>query len=171
MLNFWLCFFFNNFHFQTTFLDTESVFYYKIGLILLFPAFFGGALLIFWLLAIKIYNLSLNEAFTNFLQSEIIIIAYFLSSIINSLADFVNCTTINQEDFNVSYLLVQCTHNDYYSFWRNYFILPSFILYSIILPFVAFVYMYKHRMELFEFDVMTKISFLLNGYKRESFYW
>ena len=87
-------------------LESEYVFYYKIGTVLLMPGFFGGGLLIFWLLAAKIKKLSLNEAMKNFLQSQIIIITFLLSSIINALADFVNCTTINKEEFNVNFLTV-----------------------------------------------------------------
>ena len=135
------------------------------------PGFFGGGLLIFWLLAAKIKKLSLNEAMKNFLQSQIIIITFLLSSIINTLADFVNCTTINKEKFNVNFLTVQCTHDDNYLFWRNFFIFPSFIFYAFLLPIVAFIYMYKNRINIFKFEIFSKISFLLNGYKKDSYYW
>jgi len=107
----------------------------------------------------------------NFLQSQIIIVNFLLSSIINTLADFMNCTTVNKEEFNVSYLAVKCTHNDEYLFWITFFILPSFFFYACLLPITAFVYMYKNRMRLFELDVVSKISFLLKGYQRESYYW
>ena len=136
------------------------------------PGFFGGGLLIFWLLAATINKLSLKEAMKNFLQSQIIIITFLLSSIINTLADFVNCTTINNEDYNVSYLTVQCTNNETYLFWRSFYIIPSFIFYALLLPIIAFVFMYKNRKKLFQLDVVSKISFfLMNGYKRESYYW
>ena len=152
-------------------LESQSVFYYKFGTVLLMPAFFGGGLLIFWLMAAKIYKLTLNEAMKNFLQSQIIIITFLLSSIINALADFVNCTTINNEDYNVSYLTVQCTNNETYLFWRSFYIIPSFIFYALLLPIIAFVFMYKNRMKLFELDVVPKISFLMNGYRQEFYYW
>ena len=152
-------------------LESQSVFYYKLGTTLLMPAFFGGGLLIFWLMAAKIYKLTLNEAMKNFLQSQIIIITFLLSSIINALADFVNCTTINNEDYNMSYLTVQCTNNETYLFWRTFYIIPSFIFYALLLPMIAIVYMYKNRQKLFDLDVVPKISFLMNGYRQEFYYW
>jgi len=132
---------------------------------------FGGSLLTFWLIAAVIYRLSLNEALKNFAQTQIITITFLLSSIINTLADFVNCTTLNKEDFNVSYLSIQCTNNSNYLFWRNFLIFPSFLFYVILLPMTAFVYMFKNRMNLFDVNIVAKISFLLQGYKRESYYW
>jgi len=89
----------------------------------------------------------------------IIIITFLLSSIIKTLADFVNCTKINKEEYNVSYLIIQCSNNDNYLFWRNFIIFPSFIFYALLLPTIAFAFMYKNRMKLFEFDVVNKISF------------
>jgi len=135
------------------------------------PMLFGGSLLTFWLIAAVIYRLSLNEALKNFAQTQIITITFLLSSIINTLADFVNCTTLNKEDFNVSYLSIQCTNNSNYLFWRNFLIFPSFLFYVILLPMTAFVYMFKNRMNLFDVNIVAKISFLLQGYKRESYYW
>jgi len=135
------------------------------------PAFVGGGLLIFWLMAANIYKLTLIDTIKNLLQSQIIIITFLLSSIINSLADFVNCTTIYNEDYNVSFLTVQCTHNDTYLFWRAFYIFPAFIFYALFLPLIAFVYMFKNRRKLSHLDVISKLKFLLNGYKKESYYW
>ena len=152
-------------------LASESVLYYRTSIELLMPFFFGIILLTFWLLAVRFYKVSFVEALKNFLQTQLIMITFLLSSIINSLANFVNCIQLYNEKFNFKYLNVQCTHNAEYLFWRNVFILPAFLFYALLLPLIALCYLYKNRFNLFELDVVAKIRFLLNGYKQECYYW
>ena len=107
----------------------------------------------------------------NFLQTLIIIITFSLSSVINALAEFINCVKLNDEKFNSNYLIVRCSNNENYLFWRNFFIIPSFFIYVFVLPVSAFLFMYKNRHKLFNLNIVSKISVLLNGYNKDSYYW
>ena len=135
------------------------------------PVIFCIFLMIFWLFAIKFYKLSFRQAFRNFLQSLIITINFLLSSVIKALADFINCVQIYDKSYNSFYLTVRCSDNVNYEFWKKIFILPSLFFYGFVLPVSVFIYMYRNRVKLFDFEIVTKISFLLKGYKKQSYYW
>ena len=135
------------------------------------PVIFCIFLMIFWLVAIKFYKLSFSQAFRNFLQSLIITINFLLWSIIKVLADFINCVQIYDKPYNSFYLIVRCTDNANYEFWKNIFILPSLVFFCFLLPVTVFIYMYRKRENLFDFDLLTRISFLLKGYNKQSYYW
>jgi len=96
---------------------------------------------------------------------------YFQSPIINDLSGLLNCTKIENESYLTDYLLEQCTGNQRYTEWRNYFVIPCFCFFTIILSSIPLIYMHKNKDILFNEIVLRKIGFLLNGYSIQTFYW
>lgn len=153
-------------------LDPESVFFFKIGSVVFLPFIWAGALIIFWLAMFIITRISLGEAIKNYIQTWIICFTFFLSPILNTIADFLHCIRINDgEYYNVLDLNLSCSTNKKYILWRNFFIIPSFICYAMLIPLCTFIYMFRNRKKLFEYGYLSRISFLLKGYQREAFYW
>ena len=148
------------------------IFYYKTLIVIASPLFFTLVMLIFWLIYKLKYHLSLwKHIIDHFLLTFSIIITYFLPSIMNALAQFINCTRLYDEEYITNNLIEKCTNNPRYDLWRFFLIIPSFIFFGAILPLIAFLYAYNNRTRLFDRKVVKKISFLLNGYSEKTFYW
>ena len=163
--------FFLNFITIIYFLDIHSIFYYKTLMTILTPIIFCLFFIIFWLTLKILHQLTILQAFQSYMLCFSIIISFFLSSIINSLAEFENCTNLYEETYIKHYLLEKCTNNPNYTLWRNVLIIPSFIFFCILIPFFAFHYVYKNRKRLFQKEVIQKFGFLLNGHSSKTFYW
>ena len=50
-------------------------------------------------------------------------------------------------------------------------VIPATIFYSFILPLIAFLYMYKNKEKLLDKEIMKKVGFIGNGFKKDKFYW
>lgn len=96
---------------------------------------------------------------------------FFLSPIINLLSSFLNCTDINGEKRLTNFLIEKCENNSRYEFWKNNFVIPSFVIFGFLIPFSMFYYMFKRKKDLYEETFRYKIGFLLNGYTSINFYW
>ena len=152
-------------------IEPEQIFYFKILLTMMIPFIFGAFLVIFWIICKIFYKLSMEETIEKFLSTFFITLSFFLSSIITSLSEFISCTQIYEESYIKNYLAEKCTNNPRYSKWRNFLVIPSFLIFAFFLPFFILVYMRGKRNKLFQKDVFSKISFLLNGYTDKTFYW
>lgn len=151
-------------------IDSEIAFFLKIGSVLLQPFLIGIFLLLFWLFAIKIYGLNIYESFSNFLKSMSILIILSLSSIINCLFEFLNCVKIDGKEYVASSLNIVC-ESENYTHLRNTIVIPSFVFYLFVFPTSIFTFMFFNRKSLFSGDCLSKIGFLLNGYKKNTYYW
>ena len=60
------------------------------------------------------------------------------------------------------------TSHNHWIFW---YIIPGFLIFGVLFPFIAFAYMWINRNNLSEEKIISKIGFLLNGYEKERFYW
>ena len=155
------------------YLDLESVLYYKLTIAIGSPAFFGILLLIFWFgykfcFAKKMFT---YQAIEKFILTFSITISYFLPSVINSLAEFLNCTQLYSESYVTNQLSERCSNNPRYMLWRNALIFPSLFIFLFLFPLLALIYMHKNRDNLFQPNILQKISFLVNGYTSKTFYW
>lgn len=152
-------------------IEPEQIFYFKILLTMLTPLIFGALLIIFWIICKIYYKFSIEETIQKFLSTFFITLSFFLSSIITSLSEFISCTQIYEESYITTYLTEKCTNNPRYSMWRNFLVIPSFLIFAFFLPLFILFYMRRKRNQLFQKDVFPKISFLLNGYTHQTFYW
>ena len=132
------------------------------------PFAFCFLLGLFWV-SYKIY--SKQKIFESFLITISITFFFFQSSVINALADFLNCTQIEQNFYLTNYLLEKCENNLIYENWRNLLIIPSFSIFCLILPLLSFIYMLRNRKNLYTDHILRKVGFLLNGYSPRYFYW
>ena len=106
-----------------------------------------------------------------FIITTTICFFYFQSPIITQLSSLLDCTTIENESYLTNYLLEQCSNNQRYTDWRNHFVIPCFLFFTIVLSAIPLIYMQKNKEQLFSEEVVRKIGFLLNGYTINTFYW
>lgn len=128
-------------------------------------------LALFWIVYKLLSKKSKRLIFESFLISTSITFFYFQSSILNSLANLMNCTKIENNYYLTNYLLVNCDGNPEYEFRRNYVIIPFFTFFSLVLTSLPFIYMFNKRKNLYTDNVLRKVGFLLNGYCKKYFYW
>ena len=140
-------------------------------MIIFSPLIVGGFLSIYWLRLCIFGKIQLKYAFDRLFITILITLTYFISPIINALADYVNCTEINNNLYITNYLLIQCNNNHTYFIWGILLVFPSFLIYGVGLPLTAYFYMMKNRNQLFKQSIIEKINFLLNGYSTQTFYW
>ena len=95
---------------------------------------------------------------------------FFQSPMINQMTEFLKCFSIENNLYNDGFPIETCT-NPKYILWRDALIIPVFCFYSILLPIVAFGYMFLNRTELYEEHIIYKIGFLLSGFKENKYYW
>lgn len=137
----------------------------------LYPLFVSFFLLLFSLIEIILKKAIQKVILERFLIQASIATAFFLSPIITSLSDFVNCTSVDNTFYITVNLIEECSGNSRYLFWRNVLVIPAFILFAICLPLLAFSYMYINKNRLYNQKIIYKIGFLLNGYTTQTFYW
>ena len=143
--------------------------YYKVLMLICLPFSFCFFLIAFWTLYKIFSKQSFIKVCESFLITAIITFFYFQSSIITALANLLNCTKIEDENYLTNYLFEKCAEH-YYS-WRNLMILPAFFFFSIILTILPFIYMFKNMENLYTESVLSKIAFLLHGYSAKHYYW
>jgi len=149
----------------------QSIPYIKTLMMIIYPFTFSFLLMIFWILYKFYWKINFAILYEEMFISMTITFVFFQSTIIHALADLMSCTSIENEKYIQNYLLEQCTNNPRYNVWQNFMIIPSFCFYCIILSLVPFVYMCKYRNRLFEWNILSKIGFLLHGYSSKKFYW
>lgn len=135
------------------------------------PIVFSFILLIFWLIRGVIAKYGFSTVFEKFLVTMAITFFYFQAPVINALSGILDCTNINNNDYITNYLIEQCSGNPRYDEWRNYFVIPMFCFFALVLPICPFYYMHKNKERLFTKNLISKIGFLLNGYSKKTFFW
>lgn len=94
-------------------------------------------------------------------------------SIFNSVFAITDCVTL---DSGTSYIKTNldesCLSNFYLDFYIR-MIIPTLLIFGILLPLIAFSFMFFYRKNIFEekSHIRKYFGFLLNGYKNEKFYW
>ena len=135
------------------------------------PFIFTFLLFVFWIFYKIKENLPFPVMIEHFCITTAISFLFFLSPIINVLADFLDSTEIFGNYYITSYLIERSNNNPQYNLWRNYLILPSFCFFTILFPLCLFIYMQRRKHILFTEGIIYKIGFVLNGYSSETFYW
>ena len=135
-----------------------------------YPFSLSLILFIFWMIYKFFEKKDFSYIVERFLISSSMVFAFFLSPIINVLADFFNCTLLYDNYYMTNNLVERC-NDTRYNFWQNFLIIPSFVFFAIFFPLSLFFYMYKNRSHLFESQTICKIGFLLNGYYPTTYYW
>ena len=135
------------------------------------PFAFCILLALFWILYKFYSKQSFFVMVENFFITTSITFFFFQSSIINALADLLNCTQIENDYYLDSYLIEKCADETNYHRWRNFMILPAFGFFALILTTLPFIYMFRNKNILYTQDVLRKVGFLLNGYSKQYFYW
>ena len=149
----------------------NSIIYYRVGLAIMYPLLFIFVLLVFWIIYKFYIKVSFRVIFQNFLVSVSIVLFYFMSNIFTTTVEFLNCTEIDGNYYISNFLIEKCNDNERYSFWKYNVIWPAFLIFTILFPLILFVYMFRHRKNLFDERVRVNVAFLLNGYSAETFYW
>lgn len=146
------------------------IFYYKTLLIITMPLVFCFTFLIFWVIHKLIYKKTWKYMMEKFSITVALIMTFFMFSIVNTCAQFLDCTNIDGEYFVTNYLLLSCSSEDYL-WWKYLIILPTIFIFSLMIPAVILLYMFKHRHNLFQKNILYKVGYMLNGYKTEIYYW
>ena len=157
--------------FYNFFIDLHSIPYYKTLILICCPFAFCSLLALFWIFY-KIYSKKkIFVIFESFLITISISFFFFQSSVLNSVANLLSCTKIENNFYLTNYLLEKCSENPKYEQWRNLVMIPAFSFFSFILTIFPFIYMFKNRRNLYTYNILRKIGFLLNGYSPHYFYW
>ena len=145
--------------------------YYKIIILIGCPFAFCFLLALFWMLYKFYSKQNIFRIFESFSITIIITFFYFQSPVINALADLLSCTKIETNFYLTNYLLEKCTNNQNYENWLFFVIIPFFCFFSLILPLVPLLYMFKYKSYLYTEKKLLKVGFLLNGYSPQYYYW
>ena len=86
------------------------------------------------------------------------------------MTEFLKCTDIGNDSFNDGFPIESCT-NSKYILWKYTLIIPIFCFVSLLLPLMAFVYMFLNRNDLYKEHMIYKIGYLLSGFKENHYYW
>lgn len=152
------------------YLDYDMIFYYKTLLIIILPFIFSLLLLFFWVFY-KIYkSIPFWLIVERFYVSCTLVFLFFLFSIINACAQFLDCTEFEGKFYVTTYLNESCT-SEKYLFWKKFIIIPTLIAFAIVFPSIVLIYMLKNKRNLFQGQILSKIGFMLNGYQNKKFYW
>lgn len=139
-------------------------------ILLVLPIVFIGIMFIGFIL----YNFKKKSTFTSLLQKTLvmfsIVIVFFHSNIVNTIASFFNCIDIEKNSYIFAYLIESCDSENY-QYWRNSAAIPGFIFYVVLFPAILFAYMFKNRDSLLDPHVISKVGFMMHGYSPEHFYW
>ena len=97
----------------------------------------------------------------------------FQPNIVQSLFDILNCTHISNVAYIYSEMKVVC-YTDEYNEWIAFLVIPSLLIYVVVLPAYFFrkilIGNYRKKTEK-NFDFMTKVGFLIHGFKKDFHYW
>ena len=144
---------------------------YKVSILIGCLFVFCFFLFLFWMIYKFFSKQDIFVILESFLVTVSITLFFFQSSVINSLADLLNCTKIENTFYLTNYLLEKCEGNINYEKWRNLLIIPTFCIFCLFLTLVPFIFMFKNRNKLYTDSILRKVGFLLNGYSPQFYYW
>lgn len=106
-----------------------------------------------------------------------ILVSSMQGSIFSSFFEILNCESFESESneefyFISSYLSERC-YTETYKKWVYFMLLPTLSFYILVLPSIAYIYMYKQFREKkinSEINIMY-IGFLINGYRKQKIFW
>lgn len=95
-------------------------------------------------------------------------------TIFTSLFDLLNCKEYDMgnyiKNFMYNYPENECYTNSYYN-WIFFLVVPSLVIYALILPLTSLIYLFNIKNLLINNDKNYKdVEFLIRGYKRQKFY-
>jgi len=129
---------------------------------------------VLFILYLRFLKLAKDQIWSRLLIAFSIIVCSLQSPIFSSFFEILLCDNFQSNDQSFSYIHTQLSERCYtssYFIWVFYFIIPAFFFYGILLPSISYIYIFYHRENLYETDVLNRIGFLINGYKKEKYFW
>lgn len=151
-------------------IDFSMIYYYKCLLVLLLPFFMCFVYVVYWSIFTVYYSKSFKFFLEKIIVTSAVIFINFMFSVINMAAQFLDCKNLGSDRYINVYLSESCS-SEKYLFWRNYIILPAFIFFSIIVPGLILIYLFRKKKKLYEKKEICRIGFMLQGYRKKAFYW
>ena len=139
----------------------------------LIPFLIIALIAVFWLIYAKfIYKKEKKLLYfiEHLLTSTVICVFSIQPSIINSLISLISCQEIGDKSYIKSYLLEEC-YTERHQNWMLGLFLPAFLLYGLLMPLMALIYMFINKEHLYESNHIKKVGFLSNGFSYNKFYW
>lgn len=149
--------------------SVTNIFYLKIYLGSIFAWFNFAFSIIIWILFLKLKKKTINS-FRKEIVITIMVVGFTLQpSIVNMYFTALNCIEINGELYVKKQLSLQCWEGDHLNIFLT-FILPSLLLWSIILPIICWVYV-KQNIYSPNYQVRASLSFIMKGVRKDFYYW
>jgi len=126
---------------------SKNSFYIKTLIAILFPAFFCICVILFWFFRFRARKSKFRDIMSNILITIAISLFFFQSPLINQLTQFLKCMTLGNDVYVDSFSIEKCTSVKYL-LWKNSLVIPIFCFYSVVLPIIAFGYMFYNRQNL-----------------------
>ena len=94
-------------------------------------------------------------------------------AIFNAIFLITNCQTLDPGTSFISTNIEESCLSNFYKEFYEILIIPAVIIFGIVLPLISFGFILIYRKSMYEENssVTKYFSFLLNGYKKEKFYW
>ena len=124
----------------------------------------------FWLVYIWIKKKDRMYFIERLLTSMVIVVFSIQPSIADSLLSMISCFEVGDDSYITNYLTEKC-YTETHTKWLLALFLPGFLLYVLIMPMLAMMYMFYNKEYLYESKHIKKVGFLSIGYSYNKFYW
>ena len=146
-----------------------DIFYLKMFLGSIFAWFnfiFSGLV---WIVYMKIKGKTM-EVFKKEIIITIIVVGFTLQpSIVNMYFTAINCIEIEGKFFVKKQLTLQCWEGEHLRIF-SYFVMPSLVLWSIVLPVLCFFYV-KNNIKSKNYQTRASLIYITKGVRPQFFYW
>ena len=104
-----------------------------------------------------------------------VIISFILQPrIVEACLEMFRCKNLGSHEDPVYYMAkepqVECW-KDVHNKWAYGLALPALIIWAFVLPYLLFRYLKKNKENLKSTTIVSKVSFLITGYKPDKYYW
>lgn len=94
----------------------------------------------------------------------------FIYELIKLFFDFLNCTDYYEDRVLKVYPNISCNDSSYLLI-RYIFIMPLFVLFSLVIPGTSFIHVLKNNHKLLTNEMLKKFGFIYLGYRPKLFFW
>lgn len=111
--------------------------------------------------------------FSTFFRSMIVSIFILQPNIFTNLFSIMDCRSFDPQpgkSYVRTFLTEECFTNNYWA-WIIGFVIPTFLLYAFLEPLITLIYLYKNKENLKKTKFLVDMSFLIQGFHKNSFYW
>ena len=148
----------------------DKLLYYKVGFVIVLPLLKAVGILIFNVL---VWRFKINpKRLAILIQTAVCLFLLEQPSVAQELFSFLTCTQIPGDDnyYLQEDLGYQCYSSDYYIF-RNFIVIPAFLIYIIVIPsiFIAALFMNRHNLQ--EPKFRMNFGALYIEYQPSAYFW